>query len=84
MNIGEAADAVRTYQTEHNLTIPVVVDRNWRVSNLYGVRGTPTRYLIDRQGRVIASSIGPRDWASREARMLIGHLLAVGKKPREG
>jgi len=84
VNIAEPADQVKGYLVKHKLTFPALLDSDSRISNLYGVRGTPTRFLIDREGRLIAGSIGPRDWAGEEARRLIGHLLDFLKKPRHG
>lgn len=84
VNIAEPADQVKGYLNKHKLTFPALLDSDSRVSSLYGVRGTPTRFLIDREGKLIAGSIGPRDWASAEARTLISHLLGLAKKPRQG
>jgi len=72
---------VRDYLNKHKLTIRSLVDRDSRVSALYGVRGTPTRFLINRAGKVVAGSVGPRDWDSEEARRLIATLLAPDGKP---
>jgi peroxiredoxin len=84
VNIGESADQVRAYLAKHKLSFPALLDSDSRVSSLYGVRGTPTRFLIRRDGKIIAGSIGPRDWASQEARKLFGHLLSLPGKPRPG
>ena len=84
VNIAEPADRVKEYLVKHKLSFPALLDIDSRVSNLYGVRGTPTRFLISREGKAIAGSIGPRDWGSEEARTLIGHLLGLAKKPRQG
>jgi peroxiredoxin len=84
VNIAEPADRVKEYLAKHKLSFPALLDSDSHLSNLYGVRGTPTRFLISREGKVIAGSIGPRDWASHEARKLISHLLGLAKKPRQG
>lgn len=84
VNFAETREEVKEYMMEHKLTFPALLDTDSKVSRLYGVRGTPTRFLIDRKGRLIAGSIGPRDWASEEARKLISHLLGLAKKPRQG
>ncbi len=43
-----------------------------------GVRGTPTRFLINLQGKIIAGNIGARDWTSEEAQKLVKDLLGAG------
>ena len=84
VNIAETADQVKGFLVKHRLSFPALLDSDSRVSNLYGIRGTPTRFLISREGKVIAGSIGPRDWGSDEVRKLIGHLLDLAGKPRQG
>ena len=84
VNIAEPADQVKAYLVKHRFSFPALLDSDSRVSNLYGIRGTPTRFLIDREGKLIAGSIGPRDWASEAARTLMSHLLGSAKKSRQG
>jgi hypothetical protein len=43
----------------------------------WGVWGTPTAYIIDRQGRLVGMLIGPRDWSKPEARTFVRALLEV-------
>ncbi|MBI4379684.1 MAG: TlpA family protein disulfide reductase [candidate division NC10 bacterium] len=84
VNIAEPAGQVKEYLVKHKLTFSALLDNDSRVSDLYRVRGTPSRFLIDREGRLIAGSIGPRDWASAAARNLISYLLGLAKKPPRG
>ena len=80
VNIAEPADKVKNYMAAHKLTFPALLDSDSSVSDLYAVRGTPTRYLIDREGKIVAASIGPRNWDSEEARILIATLLGPERK----
>jgi len=82
VNIAEPANKVKDYMAKHQFTFSAVLDNDSSVSNLYGIRGTPTRYLIDREGKIVAGSIGPRDWDSAEARTLIATLLGSDRKKR--
>ncbi len=84
VNIAEPAPRVKAYTEKVGLTFPALLDSDGAVSDLYGVRATPTRYLIDREGRLIAGSIGPRDWTSEEARKLMSRLLGLARKPGQG
>ena len=72
---------MKAYLGKHKLTFSVLLDRDSRVSTLYGVRATPTRFLINRAGKLVAGSIGPRDWDTEAARRLIATLLAPDGKP---
>jgi peroxiredoxin len=65
----------RTVQ-ERGYTAPVLLDRSGDVTGkTFGVWGTPTSYLIDRQGRLVGRIVGPRPWESPAARALILDLL---------
>lgn len=57
------------------LTFPALLDKDYDVGGIYSVRATPSRFLIDRKGNVVATGIGPQDWSSEEARSLIESLL---------
>ncbi len=73
--MGEPAYLVREYVTRNRLTFPQLLDMGREVSSMFSVRGTPTNYLIDRQGRVRGGGVGYRDWSSPEAYRLIESLL---------
>jgi hypothetical protein len=66
---------------ERGYTAPVLIDQSGEVTGkLYGVWGTPTSYLIDRQGRLVGRVIGPRPWESPAARQLLTDLLEAPAK----
>jgi peroxiredoxin len=47
---------------EHGLTFPVLLQRKWEISRLYGMFGTPIGYLIDENGviaRDVAVGVNP-------------------------
>ena len=71
----EDPEEVRKFVGEFKLTMPVLLDQDGRVGELYGLVGLPTTFLIGPDGRLIARAIGPRDWDGTEARALIRALL---------
>jgi len=71
----EDPEEVRKFVREFNLTMPVLLDRDGGIGELYGLQWLPTTFLIGPDGRLIARAIGPRDWAGAEARALIRALL---------
>jgi hypothetical protein len=74
----EPRDLVQRVVKERGYTAPVLLDHTGDVSGVaYGVFGPPTAYLVDRQGRLLARAVGPREWASPAARKLIEDLLAA-------
>jgi hypothetical protein len=74
----EGVEAVMTYRREMGLSLPMLLDTTGEVSRLYGVRATPTHFLIDADGKVIAGNVGAKDWTSEEMRQLVEGLLLKG------
>ncbi len=66
---------IRQFITKHDLRFPIVLDTRYEVAQMYGVRGTPTTYLINRTGKLVGGTGGPKDWASKMAKNLIRQLL---------
>jgi hypothetical protein len=74
----EPRDLVQRVVKERGYSAPVLLDQTGDVSGVaWGVFGPPTMYFVDRQGRLLARGVGPRDWASPAARKLIEDLLAA-------
>lgn len=72
----ESPERVRRTVRERGYTAPVLVDESGEVTGLkYGVFGPPTVYLVDREGRLLARGVGPRDWSTPAARALIADLV---------
>ncbi len=69
-------DGVREFVQKLNLSFPIVLDAANDVKQLYQVRGLPTSYLVDRQGRVAAWGMGAREWDGPKAHALVAHLLS--------
>jgi cytochrome c biogenesis protein CcmG, thiol:disulfide interchange protein DsbE len=51
----------RRFIARHGITYPNVNDVGEHVADRYGITGTPETFVIDRQGRVIQTLIGPID-----------------------
>ncbi len=78
----QGSQVVEPYKKQYGLTFPHLLDSKRLVSSAYRVRGTPTNFLLDRKGRVVAGAVGFRDFGSPEAHALIEALLGetAGKK----
>ena len=46
------------------------------MSREYGVRSTPTVFLVSRRGLIVGRAIGMREWTGAPARAVIEALLA--------
>ena len=80
IDMQEDADSVSVFKEKYKLNFPILLDSDGSVGQFYGVRSIPTTYLVDREGYLIGSAIGARDWASKSAFLLINKLLKVSPK----
>jgi peroxiredoxin len=69
-------EVVAPFVDRLGLTFPVLLDPRDSVGTRIGVRGIPTSYLLDKQGRVVGLDIGARDWNKAKVRRLLDRLLA--------
>lgn len=76
VNIQESRSTVAAWAREKNVTIAIMLDTDGEATRQYGVIATPTAFLIDREGRLIGRTVGPRDWASPVGKAVIAGLLA--------
>lgn len=53
VNIGESDVVVKEFINRHNLTFPILNDKNQEVLTAYGVDPLPITFLIDKEGKVV-------------------------------
>jgi peroxiredoxin len=75
VNFQDAPEAVLAFSQELQLTFPMPLDRKGTVAAAYGVRGLPTTYVVNREGRIIGQAIGGREWESKDAKAYFQRLL---------
>jgi peroxiredoxin len=68
--------SVQEFMDKHRYTFPVLLDPKSEALDLFNVKGIPTTFIIDKEGRMIGRAIGPRDWKSPEVISLINLLVA--------
>ena len=71
----EDAPTVRTFSAGRRVFYPMTLDRDGSVGYLYALFGTPTSFLIDRNGVIRYVHVGPISAASlaRETQALLSH-----------
>jgi thiol-disulfide isomerase/thioredoxin len=76
VDVGEDADTIQgfTSQLDATLTFPILLDTRSRAMQSWKVSGLPTTYLVDKQGRIIASAVGGREFDHPE---LVAAIRAV-------
>jgi peroxiredoxin len=75
VSLGEDGDTVRRFAERFGVPFPLLLDREGRSLERFGLRGHPNTVLIDRKGRVVGLARGERDWQSEPAKRLIRLLL---------
>jgi len=67
---------IETFSKLLDLSFPILLDPESKVSNLYKVTNMPTSFFIDRNGKIISRIVGTEEWASPEAIQLVERLLS--------
>lgn len=75
VNMGEGEGRVGEFLKSVPVEFPILLDRNSQVAKAWRVRLLPTTFIIGRDGRILYSYAGERDWADAEVRAKIGALL---------
>ena len=81
VDISEPRDTVAQVVAARSYTARVLLDPDGRASEAYRVSGTPTVYLIGRDGMLLGRAIGPRPWTQPSGRALLAALLRPASVP---
>ena len=68
---------VRRYAHDLGVNFPVYLAADGTISERYWSWGVPVTYLIDPEGRLVARTLGPREWASAPMLNLITQFAAI-------
>jgi thiol-disulfide isomerase/thioredoxin len=79
VDIQESPDEVAAFMKDFGLNFPAALDSTGRISGEYGVRGIPTTFIIDREGGIVASVVGGRDWNTQEVIAALETLINHGR-----
>jgi peroxiredoxin len=71
----EGMKPVREFIDKHQYTFPVLLDPKSETLDPFEVKGIPTTFLVDKNGRMIGKAIGSRDWKSPEVMSLLNLLI---------
>jgi peroxiredoxin len=52
VNVGDNPQEVPKFTEKNQITFPVLIDKNDKISNLYQVSGFPTTFIIDAKGKI--------------------------------
>jgi peroxiredoxin len=79
VNVGETGDEVFAFSKglDTPLTFPLLLDEDSAVAQSWPVKGLPTTFLIDKQGRMAFGVIGGREFDSPAIVQQVRELLAA-------
>lgn len=75
INVQESPARVKSFFEKHELSFISLLDSSGAVGSGFDVRGLPTTFVIDREGRIIGKALGPREWNSRASIALFEYLI---------
>ncbi len=75
VNMAESPEAVAAWVRSKRLGIDVLLDPPGVASRAWAITATPTTFLVDRRGRVVARAVGTRPWTDPAGRAVIEALL---------
>jgi peroxiredoxin len=62
INVGEDADTIEQFLASYPVDFPLPMDLDSKVVQSYPVRGLPTTFVIDPEGRLVYVATGGREW----------------------
>ena len=63
----ETVETVTNFMSTNNYTYPVLFDQNLTMTHLFGVKGTPTNFIIDKNGVIQFRQTGVFNQATLDA-----------------
>ena len=75
INLQESVAQVNSFFKEYKLTFTALLDSDGDVGIQYKIYSIPTTFILDKEGRIIAKAVGPREWDSKKSIALFGHLV---------
>ena len=75
INMQESDAQVKAFFEKMKLSFKALLDSNGEVATGFAVNALPTTFVLDKEGRIVGTAIGPREWDSRTSIALFEHLI---------
>jgi len=62
VNVGETADQIFVFTADYPVEFPLLLDRDGSVTDDWPVKGLPTTFVVDPEGRIVYRAVGGRAW----------------------
>jgi peroxiredoxin len=77
INMQESDAQVKAFFEKLKLSFTSLLDSNGEVAAGFAVNALPTTFVLDKEGRIVGTAIGPREWDSRASIALFNYLINV-------
>ena len=82
VNVGEDEDTIFAFTGDYPVDFPILLDKDGKAIHDWPVRGLPTTFVIDPEGRIVYRAVGGREWDEPEIMALVLELRK-GKKGKK-
>lgn len=62
INVGETPDTVFRFTADYPVEFPLLLDLDSAVTEAWPIRGLPSTFVVDPEGRIAYQAIGGREW----------------------
>lgn len=76
VNVGEDEDTIFSFMGDYPIEFKVLLDQSGKTTGEWPIKGLPTTFVVDPQGRLVYRAIGGREWDSDE---LLKQVLQLAK-----
>lgn len=76
VNVGEDEDIIFQFMANYPVEFPLLMDRDSSVVGAWPVRGLPTTFVVDPEGRLAYRAIGGREWDDPQLLEIVRGLRA--------
>ncbi len=74
VNVGEDEDTIFAFTGEYPIDFQILMDESGEIISRWPIKGLPTTFVVDKEGRLVYRAIGGREWDSDE---IINAIKAV-------
>ncbi len=80
INVGDDEDTIFAFSGDYPIDFTVLLDETGEEINNWPIKGLPTTFVIDPQGRIAYKAVGGREWDNDKLLDLVRGLKVKGNK----
>lgn len=66
INVGETKETIQTFIEENKLSLSVLLDKDMKVADNYGIRSFPTTIAVNKKGEIVSGYVGMLNYEQME------------------